>query len=214
MDSSTPESGRFRPRFSLLTVLLVMALVACGITIWQLWRELNPLRDEVERQRNQLGELTIRDETKTHAIQVDTLDDLTWKWRIWVPPGKKVFFHARIGEVPKEGFPKPDSVTSLDEGDHWVTFSLRKDPNDGSWKRVIDTGSARATLPVTLEPWFIDRTGKSSRSTGIFKSTAIWIDESQPFLLLRNRVVDDGKSAPMPDPDEPTPGFLFWLETR
>jgi hypothetical protein len=51
-DDLAATTRRLLPRFSLLTILLVMALVACGITIWQLWREVGPLREEVRRLRD------------------------------------------------------------------------------------------------------------------------------------------------------------------
>ena len=68
---------RFRPRISILNALLLTTIVAMAIVIVQLWREVGPLRTEVRQLRNQTGKLSILDPTKTHAIEVATLDDLT-----------------------------------------------------------------------------------------------------------------------------------------
>jgi hypothetical protein len=44
--------------------------------------------------------------------------------------------------------------------------------------------------------------------------TAVWLNDQEPFLLTRYRVVEDVKDAPLPDPDESTDGFILWLERR
>lgn len=90
---------RLHPRFSLLTVLLVMALVACGITIWQLWRELSPLRDEVRALRAESGLLTIYDTSKIHAIALTTLEDNTWRWRLYLPAGRQYSLYVQSGKA-------------------------------------------------------------------------------------------------------------------
>ena len=58
------ESQSRRPRFSLLTLLLLMAIAAMGIVIWQLWSEVEPLRAEVRNLRLETGRLTIDDPAK------------------------------------------------------------------------------------------------------------------------------------------------------
>ena len=52
----------FRPRFSLLTAFLLLTIAGLSIVVVQLWREIGPLRQEIRRYRNEIGELTIYDE--------------------------------------------------------------------------------------------------------------------------------------------------------
>ena len=67
---------------SLLTAVLLMTIVGMAIVIVQLWREVAPLRAEVRRFRDEMGQLTISDPSKFHAIEVRTSDKMIWKWRI------------------------------------------------------------------------------------------------------------------------------------
>src|SRR3954462_9081750 len=80
---------RFRPRFSLLTVILLMTVVGLTIIVAMFWREIGPLRADNRRMRDELGYLNIDDPTKAYAVQLKTLGDDTWKWRIYLPPGGK-----------------------------------------------------------------------------------------------------------------------------
>jgi hypothetical protein len=102
-------------RFSLLTLMLVTAIVALSITVATLYREIGPLREEVARLRNEVGELNIDDPTKLHAIRIDTDSELEWKWRIWVPGGASYRLRGYGGQVPKEGYPSHGGTMYLRE---------------------------------------------------------------------------------------------------
>jgi len=80
-------------RFSVLNILLVMTLVASGITIWRLWREVVPLRSDIRSLRSQLGVLTIDDPQKVHIVQVPSPGFL-WNWRVYLPAGHDYWLSA------------------------------------------------------------------------------------------------------------------------
>lgn len=103
MTDASAERSRLLPRFSLRTILFVIALVACGITIWQLWRELAPLRAEVRQMRAQLGFLSVDDESRPYAIQIHEWDDEIWRWRIYLPPSGKYKLYQAGGQLPANG---------------------------------------------------------------------------------------------------------------
>src|SRR5947207_15917846 len=79
----------FRPRISLLTALLLMTIAGLAIVVVLQWREVGPLRAENRRMRDELGYLSIDDPTKAYAIQLKTVGDEPWKWRVYLPPGGK-----------------------------------------------------------------------------------------------------------------------------
>jgi hypothetical protein len=188
-----------------------MALVACGITIWQLWREVGPLRAEVRRLRDEMGVLSVEDDTKIHAIQVSTDDSLTWKWRIWVPEGRPIYVRHLWGNVPRVGFPGSRDSTTLPPGDQWVTVSIRYDPNSGTWKGILRTRSTRLTSTISETNLFF--TDESiSRSEGIGTAAQIEDDSNQPIILQRYRAVPRGAGGESLDQDATTPGFIIWLE--
>ncbi|MCI0492400.1 MAG: hypothetical protein L0Z07_05650, partial [Planctomycetes bacterium] len=64
MTDQPEQHWRFRPRFTLLTLLLLMTIVAMAIAMIQLWREVGPLRADNRRLRQEFGYLSIRDENK------------------------------------------------------------------------------------------------------------------------------------------------------
>src|SRR5687767_8697943 len=96
----------FRPRISLLTALLFITIAGMAIVIVQLWREVGPLRVEVRRLRDETGVLSVDDPTKIHAIQVQTENDLTWKWRVWIPENRIYVLRSVGGGVPTVGLPR------------------------------------------------------------------------------------------------------------
>ncbi len=122
------DDTRWRPRLSLRTALLLTAIVAFSLLVVRLWQEVGPLRNEVRRLRDLTGVLSIEDPSKVYAIQVQTLDDLTWKWRVWVPAGRRIFAKSCWGNVPRDSFPRPDGVIQLSGGDNWITLSIVRIP--------------------------------------------------------------------------------------
>src|SRR3954453_21439497 len=90
--SSTPR--QWLPRFSLLTALLFITIIAIGIGMWRLYRELVPLRAEVQNLRSQLGALTVNDDQKFHVVRVKEPGGFRWNWRIWLPKGQDYWFCA------------------------------------------------------------------------------------------------------------------------
>ena len=118
MSDDAPRKPK-RARFSVLTLLLMTTLVALSVTVAMLYREIGPLREEVSRLRNEVGELNIEDPEKLHAIQVETDNELEWKWRIWVPEGASYRLRGDGGPVPKEGYPTNGGTMYLrDPGEH------------------------------------------------------------------------------------------------
>jgi hypothetical protein len=94
----------FRPRISLLSALFLLTIAGMAIFIVQLWREVGPLRAEVRRLRDEVGAISIDDPTQVHAIQIETSDDLLWKWRIWLPENRVYVLRSNGEDVPKKGY--------------------------------------------------------------------------------------------------------------
>jgi hypothetical protein len=215
MTDGWPENDtRWRPRLSLRTALLLTTIVALSILVIRLWQEVGPLRTEVRRLRDLTGVLSIEDPAKVYAIQVQTLDDLTWKWRVWVPAGRRIFAKSCWGNVPRDSFPHPDGIIQLREGDNWVTLSARKDPGDGSWKGVMATEGAKASSPIGQPQTWLDKVSRGAGTYGVGMSTAVWLDEAKPLLLLNYRVLPDSSSGAAKSGDELRPGFVIWLEPQ
>jgi len=91
MGALSPEIHPRSPRlsFSLLNLLLGSALLVAVISHVVASRELNQLKAQVRKLRNELGYLEIADPSKCYARNVPQLEDQSYLFRIYLPPGKR-----------------------------------------------------------------------------------------------------------------------------
>jgi hypothetical protein len=204
---------RLRPRISLLSALLLMTIVGMAIVIAQLWHEVGPLRKEVRALRNEVGRLSIDDRTKIHAMSVHTDEELTWKWRIWIPEGKTVTTHLQWGQVPRTGVPqRPKSSLTFGSGEGTLTLKVRRAASGKKWFANLATslgGSVGIDITADQEYFLWDQwTGASD---GVGASVAFEPDQ-KTIVLIRNRVAKVNNSSLINKIDGPTAGFIIWLD--
>ena len=206
---SNDASNRRRGlRFSLLTLLLVMAIVALSITVAMLYVELGPLRKEVAELRTEVGRLNIEDPTKLHVMRVESDNDLEWKWRIWIPEGASYRLRSSGGSVPKQGFPTDGGTMYLREpGEHVIRYVIRRNPRDDQWYGRLQTEIG--SVGSDQQPW-VEWASMSARSAGPGSATQSF-DADQRVEIIRHRV-SQAKSSE--DIDDPAAGFLIWLEPQ
>jgi hypothetical protein len=143
------RAKNWAPRFSLLTVLLLMVLLACGITIFRLWREVGPLRVEVRELRNETGRLAIDDPAKPHVVEVRTNDDFTWKWRVWIPEGRAYRIQLATQDIPAKGYPATHGMISMDQpGEHWIEYRITPNPDSEHWMDKLTTSTGSGVVPL------------------------------------------------------------------
>jgi hypothetical protein len=196
-----------------------MTIAALLLVIWRQWRDVGPLRAEVRRLRDEVGELTIADKSRVHAIEVATSAPLHWKWRVWIPDAAGGYVHFHFGDVPRDGYPDTRNIGGLQlrAGEHVINLVVFRDPVTGQWK----ASCAGVTTPLSdsAAEWF---TGKmrESRGSGVGFQTAV-IQPGQKTLLLKRHRVSLAKDAngPLPPRDllndpSPAPGFIIWLERK
>jgi hypothetical protein len=194
------------PRFSLLNTLLLMTIIGLTIVVVQLWREVGPLREEVRGLRNEVGRISVDDPTKLHAIRVDTADELTWKWRIWVPENRVYVIRCFGQEVPKDGFPSEGgSIWLREPGEHVIQYRIERDRRDDKWYGQLETVSG--SVGKDLQPW-VSWSSKTSTSGGVGNTTRSF-DADERVELIRHRVSQSGDSTKIEDP---AAGFMIWLE--
>ncbi len=67
-----------------------------SLVIYKQARDLRGLKQTL----GDAGYLDVTDESKYHAIAVPTYDDLTWRWRVWLPEGKRYSMVAVLNDLP------------------------------------------------------------------------------------------------------------------
>jgi hypothetical protein len=205
---------RIRPRLSLLTALLLMTIVGLAIVVVQFWLEIRPLRNEVRDLRNEVGRLSIDDDSKLHAIEVRTGEEHMWKWRAWVPEGENVELHSQWGKVPRIGVPAFQNTLALESGEQWITLTAKRDQESGQWVSSLSTrqGSVGAIIQPG-EHWF-DWTSSTATSDGVTHTTFVAPDNKSPVVLKRFRIAQVNSSDDLNKSNEPTAGFIIWLERK
>jgi hypothetical protein len=212
-----------RPRFTLRSVFLTVTVFAFVLTVWtsaKQFRENRRLRAENRLLRNEVGTLTIEagDEDKFHAIEIPSFDERTWRWRVYVPPGKRSYLRAMIGKIPLYGFPKAKMHQELllSSGEQVVTVALGQTEVRG-WNWHLETeystndiGSARNAS------WTIDKVSADwiKKDHGVLESQGVLQDTSNgpsndPFLLTRAQLIPNS-SAQLPA--EHADGIIIWID--
>jgi hypothetical protein len=207
--ASNPRK-RWLPRFSLFSALLLMTIVGLAIVVVQLWREVGPLRADVRRLRDEAGALSIDDPTKPCAIQVRTANDVTWKWRLWIPKGRAYVLNYASENIPKQGFPASHSSITLDEpGETWVEYQIAPDSTSGSgiWMDHLRMLNG-ASVGSRQQDWV-----KWKRRVGTGESVSYTTKVSEPgelITLARERVSQTATDSSKIE--DPSAGFMIWLE--
>ncbi|HEY4235236.1 MAG TPA: hypothetical protein VGM76_17530 [Lacipirellulaceae bacterium] len=192
-------------RFSLLTALLLTAIVAMAMVIMLFWREIGPLRSEVRRLRNEVGTLSIDDETKPCAIRVRTVDDFTWKWRLWIPKCRE-YLLKHDDSIPKQGFPAGQGSIALSEpGEIWIEYRIAFDPRSKTWQDKLTTPSA--SVGGSQQDW-VNWSHRTIASDGVSYDTQS-AEPGKVIVLASERVSQASSSTAIEDPSE---GLMIWLE--
>ncbi len=238
-DMSKPAIHRWRPRVSLLEILLLTTIVALSIVVEQLWRDVEPLRAEVRQPRSETGRLTIDDPNQVYAVAIDWGQTIgrTWKWRFYLPDNHKYALHVVTRQVPETGFPNSGGSagesSSLECGEHICEVSARKDESE-EWylhcviQKVLPDGrfgaSSDRTVSLQLkdDDW-IKASGRAGWS-GVTSQSQQAFAPDKPLELLRLRPrefiptypgVKDaslhGLGTEQPTKG-PTDGALIWIE--
>jgi hypothetical protein len=190
-----------RLRFSLQTLLLVTTIVAMGITIWLLMREVGPLRAEVKKLREETGKLWIEDETKIHAIRIDDyLYRGACRYRVWLPRGRKYLLKLADLGIPEEGLPETGkTLYQLESGsDQVITHILPTMPIESASRRDGPSGLAQARWDFGNQ-FAIDRGLPRTQQT---------FDADEPVVLHRDRLENQQSY----ETGEPTTGRMLWIE--
>jgi len=208
MDEPQLTSRRLRwPRFSLLSAILLMAIVGLAIVTVQLYRELKPLRAEVRRLRDEVGVLSIDDPKKVAAIRVRTTPDYIWKWRVWIPEGRSYLLKYAGDTIPKSGIPKANGyITMSQSGEDWVQFKITPEAGATRWAGYLET--PHGSIGSASQDWV-----KWKQTVGSGDGVGHMSKDFEPdkvIVLERHRVSQTVNSSSQIE--DPSAGFMIWLE--
>ncbi len=207
-----------RFRYSLLTLLIVTAMVAMGVALWRLNAELMPLREEVADLRRETGYLHVEDKGKGYVVGVPTWDDMTWRWRIHVPEGKQLGIYHVENQIPSDGIStkgienRASAIGIPMPGTHLVHASVRKNAY-GEWQLRLNAGGVGVRSDI--DPGQTGWPESASRSSRTFliegDSDTTEIVPGEPLQLLRHIVTNKQTPTTITQKGSPTDGLLIWV---
>jgi len=221
---------RLRFRFSIRSILIAMVLLGLTIVVAQLWREVGPLRDEVQRLRVETGRLTVKNPNNVYGFPIATHDQDARRWRLYLPPGKSFTVYAYSGTLPSASTSGRDkkwldsiratatggSLFSMGMGGEFILDSQIVNV-DGQWKLKLtsthDNGDVTTRSSTNISQpsgdW-LSRPGRAYASS--FKTGAqSELNANQPILLfhlMRPDTTGGGVASPRGAAD----GIALWIE--
>ena len=174
-----------RIRFSLKTLFVVLLVgTLAGSHVFTSYR-LKKTHDENVKLRTALGYLTIEDRSKVHVVRLPTHEDLTWKWRVFVPEKSEIAIRAATHEIPESGWPANCKARmTFQPGEFVVTAAVRRDRN-GKWELVLGAGGSESLFPIpeSAAKWLDQKAGVTYVAAG--ESTIKTQEPGTPLRLLR-----------------------------
>lgn len=212
------QSARWRFRFSLLSMFVIMVI---SVLAWSHWMTSWRLFDLQQRFQKEQG-LQIDDDMKIYVLGEQTYVPRTWQWKVYLPPGIYEV-GSNIISVPRTGLPKKGSLFSEKErGGRVYTVHLSVLPqSDGRWRQELSVrtrggGGLDKLLPSGQGIESIGETG-SYRGVGTYPEQGREFDRGDTVVLLRYRI---DKSVPVDDernrnrkvqPPESGIGAMVWI---
>jgi hypothetical protein len=168
--------------------------------------------------------LVIDDPNKIQVIALDTLEPMTWQWRIHLPKGQRYAWKHAHGEIPMHGTPK-NSWVCVSNSPYWdtgveavLTAGLRHQES-GDWTLTFNArsvnsksqfGNAIVTIPDSDIRPMLEGDAKSVGCLG--SSGTVVIEPGEPIVLLRNGVLKMDEKGNVNTAPESMPGLMIWLE--
>jgi hypothetical protein len=228
-----PASAKklWRPRFSILSALLLTTIAGMALVIAQLWREVGPLREEVRRYRAEAGILTIDDPSLVSGIQVGTKED-RWKWRVYFPPGVNHKVYAYSGMIPPGvDVVQRNDLTSMNPGPGAISYSfggpfegetiieMRLKQDGGKWTMQVNfdgSGWSNLRLDDSFAEYLSNPNGAAYWNSSLnANDQSDFTARERIFLLKRRRpqvMKALGGGSTSGEAFGPAPGLALWIE--
>ena len=217
-------NDRRRPTFSITTLLLVTALIACSISHFLTSRKLTDTKAALTALRNDSLVLDADDDALIHVIALPTYGPLQWRWKMQLPTEGEYCLRYSIEQIPESGLPAQSTVitdvfhdSNLDPLPGGIPFNLQvaffKDSN-GVWRFTassVDRGAFRRI--DNPPPWLNSTTmgGWVSSIAGVDSTTSSNADDPLILVTKRKLRANPGSSVLTVD-KSPTDGLAVWVE--
>ena len=217
-------NDRRRPSFSISTLLLVTALMACSISHFLTSRKLADTKAALTALRNDSLVLDADDDARIHVIALPTYGPLQWRWKMQLPTEGEYRLRFSIEQIPESGLPAQSTVitdvfhdSNLDPLPGGIPFNLQvaffKD-GDGVWRFTASNEERGAFERIDDPPPWLNSTkmeGWATTTAGADSTTSSSADG--PLLLVTKRKLRVNPGSGVLSIDKsPTDGLAVWVE--
>jgi len=219
------NSRRFQ--YSLRAFLIVTTLATFAIYHWYTANRLRNAESAVRRLQDETGRLAIKDATLINLIAVDTSEANMWRWRLFIPKGKKYTWNVASEDIPFGKVPHQAGRTSVSNQRYWerdnevlVTARL-EELADGNYSlsvasRIGDSKDQMSgvTMDVPKEhlDWMVDSRSQQVDIAG--KSSTQTFDPTMPIMLFSKRPMATSPNGEIDFDQGLTKGLAIWLEPK
>ncbi len=229
-------NSRIRIRFSLLTALLIVAIIALALSVYRLGSEIGPLRVENKKLNEERGTLVFDDAKLVHAIRVPTrFAKNSGTFRVFIPEGSEYVATVAVNDIPKTGLPIVERRTDrsmvlgqagknafaiLPPGEHQVSLSVEQYHNGDRYVQFATTAQGfwlDMTVQIPKGAWPQEKPTPFRVYGDGVNGTTESVVLGHTLVLMRHRVQAVSNeslnvSYTMPEPEHPLNGLMLWIE--
>lgn len=216
-----------RVRYSLRAFFITVTVLTFAAYHWTIALRLQTAEAIIETLRDETGRLNVEDETLVNVLAVDSGEPNVWRWRLFVPKGRKYMWHIASKDLPFAGIPERAGSSGVSNARYWerdnevlVTARLTElDTGDFSFSVSSRIGNssdqmhgASMIVPAEHMAWTQEHPTQQVEIAG--KPLQTTFDPSKPFMLFSKRPMT---LTPEGDTDFDhglTHGLAVWLEPR
>lgn len=149
-----------RLRFSLLNLVLMLAVVALALGMWRVRRQFEPLRLEIDRLDTELGRVPVSDPSRAHYRVALASRDVFHhvRMRVYVPPRTRVVAELSVEHQMPGRKRSSRGAMTLTPGKHSLDFEVLREPVGDVWRYLLSSLSSGGGHETDgpLPPWFAD----------------------------------------------------------
>jgi hypothetical protein len=219
--SDAARFHRWRFQFSLRSLFLFILIVALILTSVLMYRRMSNAERELVTLRNIAGYLKIDDESLFHAINLDSNEPFTWRWRVYLPAGHKYSWRFNYGDIPANGMSKyfsytTDGSASNKGSEIIVHLSPQKDPYN-NWlikltRQSVDGGKHSTTFTTSNDDIIQLLQANMTEGECLAEGKTISCKLDKPIIFLKRRIGENQPNGSWKSSQNPMPGIMFWLE--
>lgn len=202
-----------RMRVPLGWLFVDVALVVLSISHLVTSIRLQRSEETVRSMRREYGYLYDINEEKVNVISVPTLEQETWRWRVYIPKGKKYRLYFRLNGIPETGLPTPfqipDKGVPLErDGEMLLSVKVVRMPQDESVRGLSATWLDRETSHFESSNDEVWHATANTIPNELGVGAKVTLSADEPVVLMRRINTVAGRET------YPAKGVMIWLDTK